>query len=389
MLFEMKPRTRMMPKKPGENEFAFYDSSARAEFQIYRDLINDWIDELPNAERGEIIARFQKSDSLGYQAALAELTIHAALIRQGYTVEIHPPCPHPSRRPDFLAKEKNGDPLAYIEVTTFGPAQEQVTRSNREATIYNAIDKTKLPTGFRLTYDVEKYGQNTPNIGNLCREIETWAAASQQEDPNVMPSKVFEVDDWKIEIGLIGGFRKDVVPGRSIATAFGDVRTVSPAIEIREALSKKGTRYGNFSAPYVIVVADCKNELTGGARNADSLIEAAFGTVVTQFTANGSGTPKIEDKRRNDGYFGRPGKPEHQNVSAAIVLPKPHLWDLRNDRWQPLLLRNPWAHYPLPDEVLPLPGCEYLADEDKFARKDGTRLADLLGLPAVWPPAEE
>lgn len=386
MLFEDKQRSRMAPKKPGESDFAFYDSAARSEFQVYRDLVNGWIAGLPEADRSEMIARLKKNDSLGYQAALAELAVHAALVREGYTVEIHPSCEHPTRKPDFLAKDKDGNPAVYIEVTTFGPAQEQVTQSNREATIYNAIDKTKLPPGFRLTYDVQAYGQSSPNTGDLCKEIEAWAAASQQDNPEVVLAKVFEAGDWKIEIGLMGGFKKDVVPKRSIGGAMGDVRKVEPELEIREALKKKGSRYGTFAAPYVVVVVDCKDELTGGDRNAEALIDAAFGTVVTEVTTYESGEHKVEEKRRNDGYFGRPGNPQHQNVSGAILMPKPHLWDLRTDRWQPLLLKNPWATHKLPDGFLPLPGYDYSPEKDEFTKVEGKRLADILVLPAVWPP---
>jgi hypothetical protein len=389
MLFDNKERTRTAPKKPGEDDFAFYDSSARPEFQIYRNLVNGWITELPEAERAETIARLQKNDSLGYQAALAELTIHTALIRQGYAVEVHPACAHPTRKPDFLAKDNDGKSVAYVEVTTFGPELERVAQSNREATIYNAIDKTKLPPGFRLSYDVLIYGQSSPNVGMLCNAIEKWAAASQQEDSEVMPSEVFEADDWKIEISLVGGFKKDVPVERSIGGAMGDVRIVSAETEIRAALKKKGSRYGNFTAPYAVVVADCKDELTGGDRNAEFLIDAAFGTVVTEVKNFGSGEQQIEDKRRDDGYFGRPKAARHQNVSAVILLPKPHLWDLRTDRWQPLLLKNPWATHALPDAFFPLPGYQYLTDKDEFAKVEGTRLADTLGLPDVWPPAEQ
>lgn len=388
MLFENKERTRTAPKKPGESDFAFYDSTGRPEFLVYRDLVNGWIAELPESERHEIIARFKENDSLGYQAALAELAIHAVLVRLGYTVEVHPSCEHPTRKPDFLAKDKNGDPVAYVEVTTFGPTQEQVTQSNREATIYNAIDKTKLPPGFRLTYDVQAYGQSSPNTADLCKDIEAWAAASQQDDPEVIPTKVFEARDWRIEIGLIGGFKTDVVAERSIGGAMGDMRKVDPGVKIREALKKKGSRYGTFSAPYVIVVVDCKDELTGGDRNAEALIDAAFGTVVTEVTTYESGEHEIEDKRRNDGYFGRPDKPQHQHVSAAVLMPKPHLWDLRKDRWQPQLLKNPWAAHTLPYRFLPLPGYQYLSEKDEFTKVEGKQLADILGLPAVWPPDE-
>ncbi|TAK48140.1 MAG: hypothetical protein EPO23_08655 [Xanthobacteraceae bacterium] len=122
MLFDDKKRSRTAPKKPGENDYAFYDSTGRPEFQVYRNLLNSWMVDLPESERVETVARFQETDSLGYQAALAEMTIHAALVQQGYTVEVHPSCEHPTRKPDFLAKDKDGKPVAYVEVTIFGPA---------------------------------------------------------------------------------------------------------------------------------------------------------------------------------------------------------------------------------------------------------------------------
>lgn len=92
----------------------------------------------------------------------------------------------------------------------------------------------------------------------------------------------------------------------------------------------------------------------------------------------------MKDRRATDGYWGTTDAPKHRGVSGIVVLPKPHLWDLRNERWQPILLHNPWAERPLPDDLLPLPGFEYKLDH--FAPKDGTKLADLLGLPAAWPP---
>jgi hypothetical protein len=73
-------------------------------------------------------------------------------------------------------------------------------------------------------------------------------------------------------------------------------------------------------------------------------------------------------------------------VSSALLLPKPHLWDLREDRWQPLLIRNPWADHPLPEKFLALPG--YAVDaEGKISKTAGRALADILKLPEVWPPA--
>jgi hypothetical protein len=39
-----------------------------------------------------------------------------------------------------------------------------------------------------------------------------------------MPAKVFEADDWKIQLTLIGGFEKDVPVERSIGSAIIDDR---------------------------------------------------------------------------------------------------------------------------------------------------------------------
>jgi hypothetical protein len=123
MIFEEKQRTRTDPKMPGEDEFAFYDSIAGAAYDIYRAKLNGWIAEYPDGERAEAIARFRKRGTLGYQAALAELLIHATLKRQGYPVEVHPACGHPSRRPDFnsvcashegrLGRERRGDSASF------------------------------------------------------------------------------------------------------------------------------------------------------------------------------------------------------------------------------------------------------------------------------------
>jgi hypothetical protein len=162
----------------------------------------------------------------------------------------------------------------------------------------------------------------------------------------------------------------------------GEGRIVSAETEIREAVSDKGKRYGELDAPYVVVVADCKEELAGGDRNADALIDAAFGSVVTQVRTLPDGQQEIKDVRIEDGYWGMPSARRHRNVSGMVLLPKPHLWDLREDRWQPLHLRNPWAERPLPSELLPLPGFTVGAD-GSIKAADGTRLADILGLPAV------
>jgi hypothetical protein len=103
------------------------------------------------------------------------------------------------------------------------------------------------------------------------------------------PTKIFDAEDWSIELTLYGGYQQEIVPARVITTAMGDMRTLNPGIEIRQALGLKGRRYGVMTIPYLIVVADCKDELAGGHRIAEALLEAVFGTIVTEVTTHSSG----------------------------------------------------------------------------------------------------
>ena len=343
-LFEDRERTRMEPKVPGEDDYTFYDSCGRPGYEDYRARLNGWFAEMAETAQKALLPRFRKNESLEYQRALAELTIHAALKRQGYTIEVHPETKDSDRKPDFLVKDAEGQKVAYVEVTTFGPAREVIGKQKRAVDVYKGIDnRAKVPAGCRVGLDILKHGARTPSLKMLRRKIETWVQSAGEIDPNDPPAKLFEIDDWKIEIVLFGGFREDENPTHAIASAMGEGRIVSAETEIREAVSDKGKRYGELDAPYVVVVADCKEELVGGDRNVHALVDAAFGSVVTESRVLENGQHEFKDVRIDDGYWGTPAGPRHRNVSGIVLLPKPHLWDLREARWQPLHLQNPWA----------------------------------------------
>ncbi len=170
LLFEDKVRTRMEPKRPGEDDYSFYNSAARPEYDVYRGLLNGWMKEMPEPGQKDLLPRFRRNESLEYQTALAELTTHAALKSEGYTVEVHPESDQTERKPDFLARDAEGAPVAFTEVTTFGPSKDFIGKRKRAADIYNGIDKAKLPAGCRLELDIIKDGAQTPSLRKL-REL--------------------------------------------------------------------------------------------------------------------------------------------------------------------------------------------------------------------------
>jgi len=140
-----------------------------------------------------------------------------------------------------------------------------------------------------------------------------------------------------------------------------------------------------LDAPYLIVVADLKEELASGQNNNEALSDAVFGTVVGDPIVEENGVPRPIGSRLPDGFWGAVNCPKNRNVSGVVLLPRPNLWRLREERWQPVRAHNPFATHKPPEALLPLPG--YTADAGgKIDFSAGTALADLVGLPAVWPP---
>lgn len=382
MLFDDKDRTREGPIRPGESEFAYYDTSARPPYVFYRALLNGWINRLPAAERANMVTRFRNES---YAATLAELVVHEALRQQGHTPEVHPVGAHPTRRLDYVIKNAAQNAIAYIEVTSINPTREWAARNNREAAIYNAIDEVNLPAGWRLGYAVERHGQTSPNLNQLKAQIEQWSAGQKNSEPDADLTRIFDASDWQIELRLFGGFDLAVAQERAIVTAMGELRRLTPDRSIRQALQLKGSRYGELNAPYLIVVADNKDELAGGERNTDALLDAVFGSVVTRFTRQDDGRMVGREERQHNGYWGVNGNPIHRGVSGVLLLPRPSLWYLRDERWQPIIVRNPWATHPLPDNLFALPSFGF-SEAGEIVATEGGAFADLIGLPEQWPP---
>jgi Ribosomal protein L7/L12 dimerisation domain len=346
LLFDDRKRTRMEPLKRGDSLFQFYDECGRSGYDEFRSIVNGWLAEMPGAERGDLITRIRNGGDREFGTALCELQIHAFLIRSGYKVVVHPQIPGSTKHPDFAVTDQDGKVLAYVEVTTVNPPAAQDAEVNRENPVYKAIDAAKVPAGSCLGYRLIRAGKNSPAIKRLVAEIEQWARDNVETAKKEEVSKRFTAGEWVIELDLYaGGDESDPAPGAiGVADLRGGIITAHK--DVRKALDEKSKRYGTLDAPYLIVVADAKDQLFTKESIESALTDAVLGDEIVQFQGG-----KAWTTRAKNGFWHGKNGPRNRHVSGVLLLPRTDLWKLREDKWQPILAVNPWAERELPVEL--------------------------------------
>ncbi len=347
MLFKDRERTRKEPLRRGEGLFEFYDSCASPGYDEFRAVVNGWLAQMPAGDRNGLITRIRYGGDREFGASLAELSLHAFILGSGCRASSHPEVPGSTKRPDYAATDQAGAPLAYVEVTTVNPPAAQEAEKNRENPVYNAIDAAKIPAGSALGYKLVRAGKNSPALGLLVANVERWARDNAEAAKTKEVSKTFTAGDWVVELDLYSGARK----------------------------------YGALDKPYLIAVADGKDQLFSKDSINSALTEAVFGDEIVQFKGS---TAHIAHAK--NGFWHGPKGPRNQHVSGVLLLPETGLWKLREEKWQPVLAINPWAERPLPEALRTMRRFE--ADNGRWVFRKGERFSNVVGLPDPWPPAE-
>ena len=322
-----------------------------------------------------------------FVASTCELVTRRFLIGAGLSVETHPTVPGTTERPDFAAKNEQGAIKAYVEVTTTNPSAELVGQMNRENLIYEAIDGANIPNGGILGYHLVKAGSDSPPLVPLVSSVEEWARDNLEAARQGEVVRMFDAGQWRIALELYACTPTPTeTAARSAGRAIG-IRSlrggiITPEKDIRNALKKKAGRYGDLNAPYLIVVCDAKENIIN--RNA------------VQSANNRSRVRRriFAIHRRDHAPEVRPQRPlarlrrrrMNKHVTGVLLLPRTSIWDLRDERHEPIVAVNPWATRPLPVELKSI--TRYEADGASWVLHEGERFANVLNLPDPWPPEE-
>jgi hypothetical protein len=379
LLFERRERTRTEPLQRGEGLFEFYDRSASPGYDEFRAVVNGWLAQMPADAANDLISRMRYGGDREFGASLAELSLHAFILGSGCNAIPHPEVPGTTNRPDYLVTDQASTRLAYLEVTTVNPSHKQEAEKNRENPVYNAIDAAKIPAGMKLGYRLVHTGKNSPALKPLVAEVERWAPDNAEAAKAKHVSKTFAAGEWLIELDLyaVDGNGDSGAHAIDVMDMGGGI--VEPQEELCDALYKKTLKYGAIDIPYLIAVADGKDQIFGKNSVNRALTQTVFGDEIAH-----GGTGYVTHAK-NGFWHGSEG-PRNQHVSGVLLLPQTGLWKLREENWQPALAVNPWPERPLPDALRLMKRFE--ADNGRWVVREGKQFADIVGLPNPWPPSE-
>jgi len=374
--FDDVPRQGRDPPQQDETAFAYLNRSGRAEAGRVRRLVDTWLDHYPLQHRDALVTRFRSSIDDQHRSAFFELFLHELVLTRGHkVVAIEPKLAHTTRSPDFLVETSQGERFYLEGVIATGRSREDAAAQARLNQALAAIDSTPSPAHF---LDLSAHGvPSAPiSINKMKRSLARWIATLPEDDAATSAAP-FVYDEHGLRITLRAFPRKNRARGtRSIGVRHFPVRQVTVDEDIRGALEKKASRYGDLDHPYVVAV----NAL-GLFHHEDDAFDSLLGTAVTQMREFNDGTFRTEDTRKPDGVWVGPKGPRRRGLSAVFSTEQIDPWNFASRHAR--LIRNPWSIAVLPPIALGVD--EFAPIDGNFRRTEGMIVGRIFGLPEAWP----
>lgn len=385
-IFDDFDRTDPAPASDTESSYRFLNRAARPEWELVRNLVDEWFSEYPVAAQADLRSRLQDDDYVQHIGAWWELYTYTLFRRLGYDVSIHPVLANTSRQPDFLVTRE--DISIYVECVVHLPNTGAVNGEGggERSWIFEATNRARDPN-FMVDIEIHRTETQRPKASEIIRALESWLSSL---DPDEVlqriaagadaPELVLNVRGWTIEYSawpvkperrgeggrLIGGYPMlgGVINGEML--------------RFRDMVKRKGGRYGLPDKPLVVAVLNTSVFLDEGEVN-----EALFGSVAIRYYQDIAGSAEAERVRQRDGYW-RQGPPKRgSRVSGVLLGANIYPWRVSSEL--PELWLNPWADTPMDDH---LPFTTHTANDDGRLlriREKNTSPDLLFGLTPGWP----
>lgn len=375
--------TGQQPKRHGEPIYAYYRDSERAGVAAIRALLEEWFLELPENERRDLQQRFRSPAERHHRSAVFELFLHHFLLRCGFEVEFHPEIAGVRTHPDFLVS-RNGEALFYLEAIAVSNSAREEAEVNRMNQVYDALNNLQSPD-FYLGLRVEGAPQTPVPAARLRGALARWLAGldveairrcyleDRHED---VPTYEWSHDGWRIVF--------DPMPKGDEARGDLSLRPIGVTMPVRATLLNQDRslrdgvaakdRYGRLVLPLMVAI-QVIDEF--GIDRID-VMNGLFGQEAMTFDTLGNTRPG----RVPNGAWVSPNGPIHQTISTVMAWSKLDPWNFT--RIEPIVVHNPYATVPLPNDLLPV--VQHIVDRqrDVLVGQPGASMEELLGLAKNW-----
>jgi hypothetical protein len=385
MIFSEFLRSNDAPKLERETSFEFLDRSSHLAIARVRGLITQSLAEYPTNEVDELVARIQSRDDVAFRSATFELLLHEALRRLGYLLQPHPELPNGApTRPDFLVEDHDGNAL-YLEAVL--AATRDGTDRACEAMKSTTLDAlSQAPhNSFRVDIDSEGDPTTQPSSRDLIRRTHDWLNSL---DPDALlqliaergfdtvPEFVWTHEAWTVTLRPIPIRKEKRGSARALVGAFGgEGRMIDDWTPLRDAVRKKGRKYGDLDRPFVVAV----NARSFSLDPIDEM-QALFGQEQYVEYVDRPDIGGHLSRVPNGAWVGHSG-PQSRRVSGAWFFNDltPYTVAVRRST----LYVNPWSYHDVPQSLLRFPHARVV--DGRIQRSDGLALRDIFNLPESWP----
>lgn len=388
MIFSTNARTDDAIQRGRETDFEFLDRSSRPEVGRVRDLIAAALGRYPRKEVDELAARIRARDDHAFRSATFELLLHDALVRAGYALQPHPILPNGmAARPDFLVTDEAGSSF-YLQAVL--ASSKNGSNPAAEAIKATTIDELSQAPHKNFYIDIDSDGDpvSQTSCKALIRSIHEWldsmnvdnvSSIVAEQGLEAAPSMAWEHENWKLTLRPI-----PVKPARRgklrtlVGMYGGGAGIIDDWTPLRNALKKKGGKYGNLDKPFIVAV-------NANAFNLDPIdeMQALFGQ--EQYVEY-VGRPDMGGHMRRvpNGAWMGPEGPQGRRVSGAWFFNDLTPYSIASRRCT--LYVNPMANHILPESMFRFSTAKVI--NDRMVRQDGWDLASLFGLDKGWPERE-
>jgi hypothetical protein len=365
-LFDDMVRTRTDKKSFSEPDYLYLRESALPTQERIRFLLEEWLVAYPLSHHKHLLGLFQSLVTRQHWAGFFELYSHALLLSQNFKVEVEPMRGMTKkRRIDFLAS-RDAIPLFYVEATiSIGDNIMEGSYAWLDR-LCDALDDLVSPN-FRLHMQATKIPSPSPNMPSTraMRQFVKQQLANRKPDEifaqmqiqqlSSIPLSTFDRDGWTIIVSL-----RPISPEQRRSSSSGTLSSISyPAgwsydseiVPLSTSLDeKKPSEYGDIDLPYIIAV-NAVNTMTPHNIN-EALIK--------------------------HGYF------EQQPLVSAVLMAN-ELVPRAIPRKTPILWHNPFAVYPLDQNMWLLPQLIRDPQTSQWICRDGKKGWELFQLYEEWP----